>query len=193
MAKGKNKWHKQTLRMRDDHVWEASPGCNVFVADRGAVRFDYPHDWVIIPGDTATEPIKFYDKAPPDDDCVLQLTLLRLAPEFDWSNLPLRRMLADCVRGDDDTPTPLADVRVVRRQDLELAWTERGFIDDNEKREARSRSCLARAGRILPFLTLDFWPEDAPRVEPVWDTVLRSLRLGQIITDPTKGRRFGYG
>jgi hypothetical protein len=45
----------------------------------------------------------------------------------------------------------------------------------------------------VPFLTLDFWPEDAGRLESVWDTVLRSLRLGEYIADPRKGARYGYG
>jgi hypothetical protein len=189
----KSKWQKQTLRMRKDHLWKASPGCNVFVADRGAVRFDYPHDWVVIPGDTATDPIKFHDKQPPDDDCVLQMTLFRLNPEFDWSGLPLPTMLADCVKGEDRGVTVLGPVRVVRRQDLELVWTETSWLEEKEQREARSRHCLARSGTIVPFFTLDFWPEHAARWDPVWETLLNSLRLGEYIADPRKGARYGYG
>jgi hypothetical protein len=189
----KSKWQKQTLRMRKDHVWKASPGCNVFVADRGAVRFDIPRDWVIIPGDTATDPIKFYDKQPPDDDCVLQLTVMYLNQEFDWSGLPLATVFNDCVQREDKGVIALGEIHVVRRQDLELVWSETAWTEETEQREARSRHCLARSGTILPFLTLDFWPEDAARLEPVWDTVLRSLRLGEYIADPRKGARFGYG
>ena len=30
-------WEKKTLRLKDGHGWQARPGCNVLVADRGRV------------------------------------------------------------------------------------------------------------------------------------------------------------
>jgi len=42
-------------------------------------------------------------------------------------------------------------------------------------------------------LTLDFWPEHTERLNPIWDTLLASLRLGEYIKDPRTGARFGYG
>lgn len=36
--KKKMSWQKETLKLRDRHYWTAQPGCQVFVADRGAVR-----------------------------------------------------------------------------------------------------------------------------------------------------------
>src|SRR5215210_1801244 len=76
-----SKWQKRTLKLRDDHTWSGRPGCRVFVADRGAVRFDFPQDWIVIP---QADSIRFHDKQPPDDDCVLGVSYLRLPP-IDWS------------------------------------------------------------------------------------------------------------
>jgi hypothetical protein len=185
------KWRKTTLKLRDDHQWDgATPGYNVFVADRGAVRFNIPQDWVIIPGPDA---IKFYDKQPPDDDCILQMSLMRLNPEIDWTGLPLRQMFEATTGGDGREVTPRGETKEIRRQNLEIVWREYRFIDENENREAFSRSCLSRSGTLLPLITFDFWPEDAQRLDPVWQEILQSLRLGQYIKDPRRGARYGYG
>ena len=53
-------WEKKTLRLKDGHGWSARPGCNVLVADRGAVRFDYPEGWVVVPDERGS--LKLHDK-----------------------------------------------------------------------------------------------------------------------------------
>src|SRR5919199_982170 len=179
-----SKWKKQVLKMKPDHGWRAKPGHKIFVADRGAVRFDYPQEWVVEPGEKS---VKFYDVAPPDDNCRLEVSFMRLPP-IDWSGLPLQQLVEVAVKGDERNPIAEEEMRYVKRADLELAWTEITFIDPVEKREARSRICVGRGSNIQPLITLDFWPEDAERVNPVWDEVLRSLELGQYIQDPTRGK-----
>src|SRR5438876_933263 len=89
-------WQKETRKLRDRHYWTAQPGCKVFVADRGAVRFDFPQEWVIVPG---SDSINLYDKAPPDDDCVLAVSYLRLPP-IDWSGLPLATLVEQTTKDD---------------------------------------------------------------------------------------------
>jgi len=42
MKKGRPKFVKEILGLRDGHDWSTRSGCKIFVADRGAVRFDYP-------------------------------------------------------------------------------------------------------------------------------------------------------
>jgi hypothetical protein len=37
------------------------------------------------------------------------------------------------------------------------------------------------------LITLDYWPEDAVWLNPIWDKVLYTLELGRYVTDPTKG------
>lgn len=185
-AGGMPKWSKKSLRMDEDHTWRARPDHKIFVADRGAVRFDIPADWVVV---TDEKGLRLHDRQPPDDSCVLELTVFYLPPGIDWDDLPLATMLAQAVdaRGADLLGrTPVAHVL---RSGLEIVWTETRAIDPGEQREARSRHLLARAANIQAFISLAFWPDDAQRLEPVWDEVIRSLRVGEFVDEPLRGPR----
>ena len=46
---------------------------------------------------------------------------------------------------------------------------------------------MARGSDIQPFITVDYWPEDAQRFAPVWDEVVRSHRVGEFVTDARRG------
>lgn len=185
------KWTKTTLQLAKDHKWTGTPGYSVFVADRGAVRFEYPSDWLVTPGDDS---IHFNDKKPPDDDCILQMSLMHLTPQVDWTGLPLNELIEVVTSSTDrivlsrDTPV------LIRRQNLEIAWRESRVVDPVEHREAIALSCLARSGTLLPLITMDYWPEDRGRFSKVWDHVIESLRLGEYIKDPRIGaspQRYG--
>jgi hypothetical protein len=178
------KWSEQTLRMDDDHGWRCKPGYTIFVADRGAVRFDFPEDWVVV---TDEEGIKLHDKQPPDDNCRLQLSVFRFPAGLDWTGVPLASMLEQSVDKDDEDRISRSPIARVLRPGLEVVWTEVRRIDPGEKREARSRHLFAGGADVATLITLDYWPEDAPRFEPVWDEVLRSLRLGEYVDDPRRG------
>ena len=65
-----------------------------------------------------------------------------------------------------------------------MAWTELRVVDPVEHREARSRFCLGRSDNVHCLVTLDFWPEDEARLDPVWDRVVHSLRPGVWVADP---------
>jgi hypothetical protein len=187
----KPRWQKQTLKLRKNHNWTGTPGYVVFVADRGAARFEVPQDWIITPGDDS---IRFYDKQPPDDDCLLQFSLLRLNPQIDWTGLPLQELFNAAFQGDDREKIARGEPTHERRADLELIWREDVFLDPKEQREARECMCLTRSGTIMPFLTFVFWPEHEERARKVWAHVLKTLRLGQYVADPRVGpRRGGYG
>ncbi len=220
------KWTKRELWMDENHGWRCKPGYTIFVADRGAVRFDVPETWVV---EADAEGVKIHDKPPPDDNARIQLSIFIPPPVVGWDGLPLATMLADALagRGREETrrsrvagpghPTllrrdridPLADaeeeddfisqdpITHVLRPNLEIVWTECRRIDQTEQREARSRHLFAR-GRgtppgatqprdILPLVTMDFWPEDAPRCNTVWKELVRSLRVGEYVDDPRRG------
>lgn len=177
------KWDQKAHRLKENHGWKAKPGYKIFVADRGAVRLDFPEDWIVEPG---TDSVKFHDRPPPDDDCLLQVSIIHLPPAIDWSSLPLTQLLEAAIESDSRGVVPGGEVTHVRRPGLELARTEARFTDALEQREACSRTCLARGANIQPLITLDYWPEDSERVVPVWDEVLRSLQLGDYIKDPTR-------
>src|SRR5215475_10196695 len=179
------KWKKHTLKLKNSHTWKAKPGYNIFVADKGAVRFDIPRDWLV---DPQPDSFQFHDRQPPNDDCRLEMSYLRLPPGIDWSKLPLSQLLHQLTQDDPRKPFHVGEVQTIQRPDLELAWVEIAFIDPAEKREGRSRLCLARRANLQPCITMDFWPEHAERFCPVWDEVLRSLQLGVYVKDPTRGQ-----
>lgn len=185
MSEPDKQWTKETYNLPPGHAWKSRPGYRIFVADSGAVRFDFPQDWVVIPGDDA---IEFHDRPPPDDDCVLKVSVMHLPPvKGGWGVLPLERLVREVVRGDSRGVSGGEDVVTVRRDDLELAWTEVRFTDPTENRPALSRCCLARARNVQPLITLDFWEGDKEKFAPVWDEVLRSLQVAVPIGDPRRG------
>ena len=187
------KWDKRDIRLPEDHGWRARPGNVVFVANRGAVHFEIPREWVIEPiGSTPA----IYDKKPPDDNCRLQLSVFPLPPGMDWSGLPLAEMLQAALDGRPDDPEEEVDPTAERgeivaytKRGLEFAWTETRFIDKKEQRPALSRTLIARGNDVQILITFDIWEDDKARVLPVWDGVLRSLRLGEYVDDPLKGPR----
>lgn len=168
-------WSRKRLKLRKDDDWLPKPGWKGVVAYRGAVRFDIPERWVFEPGE---ETQLFRDCKPPDDTCGLQLTIFHLTAGVDWAKLSLSHLLYEGVRGHSEVEVVRqGPIITVPRQDLELVWTEARLVDPQEKREAVSRTCTARSGLIQPLMTMDFWPEDLARWDPVWHEILRSLRL----------------
>ena len=157
-------WEREHLPLPDDHHWKVRDGYKLFIADRGALRFAIPGDWIVTPG---SDSIRFTDREPPDDDCLLQASIIHLPPGIDWTGLPLMKLLDDMIATDS----------------RKLAWIESSFIDPIGKREARDRACFARGYDLQAFITMDYWPEHRQRFIPVWDEVLRSLRLGEYVED----------
>lgn len=179
------KWDKKTLELKDGHSWKSRPGYRIFVADRGAVRLDVPVDWVFHPD---PDSFKFHDAEPPDDDCVLAVSFNRLLPLTNWDVAPIDQFLKSLVEKDDrGLHTSAARMIKINRFGMRFVWSEHGFIDPVEDREAISRMLIGIGGNIQCLITMDYWPEDAARVTPVWDEVLRTLRLGVHIPDPTTG------
>jgi len=169
-------WEKKTFKLRDGESpggWTAKPGNNVFAADRGAVRFEYPQNWIVEPAKDGS--IHFYDKQPPDDDCTLAMSVMYLNDEIDWSGLPLNLMIRDMARRDKRPVLELGDVVEIRRERLYAAWTEVKFMDPKESREAFSRMCLAKWSNVQTLITFDYWLADAEKMIPVWDNVMESL------------------
>ncbi len=179
------KWKKQNVKLKKNHGWRANPGYNVFVMDRGAVRFNIPQDWVIEP---ESGYIKILDRKPPDDECALAASYIHLRKGIDWSALPVGELLRNVVENGDREVVSRGEIIEQERDDLSLAWTELRVIDPAEQREAFSRTCIARGqNNIQALITFDFWVTDAERLQPVWDETLRSLEIGWFIADPSRG------
>jgi len=177
------KWNYQSLKMKANHKWTARPGCQIFVADRGAVRMDVPQGWVMKIDEVS---VKFHDQEPPDDDIRLEVSFMRLPPA-DWSNFPLADALRDVAENDSRPMEVCGEITTVKRPDVRLVWLESNFIDPVENRPARSRIMLAMGNNIQSTVTMDYWIEDADRAVAAWNNVVHSLRLGIYIADPTTG------
>jgi hypothetical protein len=186
MAKKKNslKWIKETLELKDDHRWETNPGYKIFVAGRGAVRFDVPQDWVFEPDEKS---FRFTNADPPDDDCRLEVSF-NLLPPGDWDMFPLKSTLKQVMQKDSRDVLEWGEVVTVPRQTARIMWIEIRFMDHQEEdREAFSRTCIGIGSNVQCLITMDFWADQADRFTPVWDEVMRSLVLGLFIRDPRTG------
>jgi hypothetical protein len=177
-------WEKEELKLRSGHGWRARPGHKIFVIDRGAVRFDYPQEWVVIPDEKS---VTLHDREPPNDEVRLQVSYLRL-PSIDWSGLSLASLVEAGMEGDERSIRTRGPIKEMRRDDLELAWREIGFVDSTENRDARSRLCIARRSNLQCLITFDFWATDLPRCDDVWNTILATLEMGEYVADPQRGR-----
>src|SRR5919202_2637223 len=115
------RWTKQTLRLKEHHGWRVRPGFKIFVADHGAVRFDIPRDWIMVPG---TDSIEFRDRPQPDDDCLLPVSVMRLNPQIDWSGLPVATLLDEVIAADERPVLSRGKTVKQAGPGLDLAWTE---------------------------------------------------------------------
>lgn len=184
--KNKPEWIKETLELKANHRWQSKPGYKVFVAARGAVRFDVPGDWIFEP---AEKSFKFTDREAPNDDCCLEVSFSHL-PDGDWDLFPLKATLRRIVADDTRNAIATSDVFTVKRQTARIVWAEIKFIDSEENREAFSRICIGLGSNVHCLITFDYWADQADRLTPVWDNVLETLTLGLYIRDPLTGLAF---
>src|SRR5664279_2163836 len=129
-----------TMRLKDNHTWQAPDGYKIVVMDRGLVSFNIPVKWVV----TDMQPFTVRDAPVPDDKAGLQVTAWQLPHGVDWTELPLAPMLLNATQ-DTKLPT-LARSELIRnpRTDIELVWIEDRFIDPTEHREAYTSNAAAR-------------------------------------------------
>ncbi|MDZ4765634.1 MAG: hypothetical protein SGI73_13875 [Chloroflexota bacterium] len=185
----KPKWKKQTLRLDDNHTWNAPDGYVILMLDRGAVRFNIPQGWHT---DWKDNHLQLYDHKPPDDTAGISVTIFHLPPHVNWEQLPLKQLLEQSTNEERDVEKHgeelwRSEVLTITRPDIELCWMEVKFIDPKEKRPAFGRHAVARGFDVAALITFSLWEEDVERFAPVWAEVLRSIELGRYIDDPTKG------
>jgi hypothetical protein len=185
-SKGKPTWIKETIALKDNHRWKTKPGYKIFVAGRGAVRFDVPQKWAFKPDEKS---FKFFDKAPPDENCGLEVSF-NLYPGADFSSVPLEDIVNQIAERDSRNVIAKGEVITAQRQTARIVWIELKFIDSQENREAFSRICVGLGSGVQCLITFDYWADDADRFTPVWDEVLRTLTLGLFIRDPSTGLAF---
>ena len=190
MAKRKKhnlNWVKETFDLKPDHNWQAPSDYKIFVAARGAVRFNVPSNWFFEPKENS---FRFADKKPPDDDCSLEVSFNQLPPG-DWNLFPLKSTLKKVIAEDNRDVIETREIVTVKRQTARILWGEIKFIDHQEEpREAFSRICIGLGSNVQCLITFDFWADQAEQLIPVWDEVMNSLTLGLYIRDPLSGKAF---
>lgn len=194
-------WRKGVFDLPHDHGWTAKPGNKVFIADRGALRFEIPQGWLVEP---SRRSVKFRDAPHPDDTMVLEVTIFYAGygMNIDWSSLPLHQLIKDVTSDDASTRRGRASRRrrgregtkrgspiTVKLGNLEMAWIESEFFDPGEKRPANSIQAITRDSQksIHALLTLSHWPEDTQRAKSVWNDVLGTLKMGEHFDSPLRG------
>ncbi len=171
----KRKWQESVHKLGPHHNWKAKDGYNIFVADMGALRFDIPQGWVVVPGETS---YKLHDRQPPDDECVVEVTVNYLPPA-DFTDFPLEAALADVLKDGYETATYRGPVESERRGDTRLAWAEIRYTDTSVMRGAVAKTLIGLRRTIQFLLTMAYWQDDVAQFEPVWEEILRSVRMGE--------------
>lgn len=180
------KFEETVLKLKEGHTWRCKPGYKIFVLGQGALRFDVPQDWVVQPDERS---VKLYDRQPPDDDCRLEVSLLRHS-QIDWTGLTLDQLILGVMaEKPGQTPETIPEIHRQNRPGVELVWVEKAFIDPQQGSPARTRIAIVRGTNAHALITLDFWEADAGRVFPVWEEVMGSMDLGLQVQDPTIGER----
>ena len=49
------RWEPKIFKLPQNHGWTARPGNKIVVADRGALRFEIPQNWVVAPSTKSVE------------------------------------------------------------------------------------------------------------------------------------------
>lgn len=177
-------WQKRTYKLDANHKWKAKPGYQIFVADWGAVRFDFPQGWVSVPVEVS---IRLCNKQPPDDDAALEVSVTHLPP-VDLSGLSVAYLLRELARKDKRGPVlSTGEIVEEKRGELEIAWKSMRWFDVNEKREACSYACLARRKLTQAYVTYDYWQDQSEQFAEVWPNVIETLQVGE--QPPGFGRR----
>ena len=193
-----NNWRKGYLPLPPNHGWRTtSPKNSLFIAERGAVQFEFPREWMIIPSRKGT--IMIQDKPYPEENMrfdvgVGQLfredgvPLRRIGVSVDWE-LPIdEAFMASMIKPEDEMLT-VGKLRFASGPTFEAAWRQVSFIDKEENRKLFSRTCVARATSTCGVITLNFWPEYASKANRAWRLMMATLKIGEYIEDPTLSQK----
>ena len=174
----------RAIQLESGHSWKAAPGCRILIIDGGAVRFDYPAEWVVRP---TPKYVFVIDRYPPDDRCLLAVS---------WRRIPIRALgISPAALLDRLAPleTRPADYRgqtfQVFRPPLQVAWTETRFVEPIYGDNVCTRMCVARADCTQAVFLLDYRPGTEATVDAVWKTVVDTLAIGDYIEDLRAGTR----
>ncbi|HEU0168076.1 MAG TPA: hypothetical protein VFS62_09890, partial [Chloroflexota bacterium] len=125
----------QRLKLKKHNRYFAKPGNRIFIANAGAVRFDYPAKWIVEPGDNGA--IHFYDRKPPTHHAIIQMSVFEFMAQgqVDWTTLPLQPLFVDATRGPTTDPRTLlssSELKELLRPGLEAVWRDHLMYDHED-------------------------------------------------------------
>lgn len=171
----------EKLTLKPNHTWKCRPGQAICVLDRGAVRFDFPRHWV---ADHQPGAVLLHDRKPSNESCDLGVSVFNV-PGAAAAGLPLDDLVNSC-KGDREA-YERSEIFHIARGDDQIAWLEEKYIEATQKRDARFRVAVARGSAVHCLITMNYWASRAATLERVWNEVLRTLVLGEMVEDPASG------
>ena len=185
MAK-QRKMDRQVFKLPERHRWKAKEGNQIFVANKGDVRFEFPGGWVFDrTSGGAGKSVRFYDGHPPDDNIRLEVSVIHV-PDPRAFSAPLADVLNGSI-GDIGENCRRSEAFAMKLPEHDLALLDLEYIDPVEKRPAHSLYCLARGAGIHALISIDYWPEDSAVALAAWEDVLGTLKLGEYLEHPFFG------
>src|SRR6516164_2063270 len=106
-----------------DHrgTWKARPGYRILIMDQGAVRLDFPKDWL---AGLDSKYIRIVDREPPDDRCSLLVSCRTISSIV--AGFPVRELLQEVTAEDsrDRRVLERGPITTLFRQPMEGAWRQ---------------------------------------------------------------------
>ncbi len=194
---------KTTHALPAHHGWTSADGYQIFVANRGDVRFEFPAGWSVGHQKNA---IVLSDKPSPKESCRVSVTIFHLPPEAgaSWrSETDLAQVVRDTTRDDatgehrDGTRSPFprrpaSDVTSGSgggaASTHEWAAIEWAWLDTSDARvgvEPRwviHRHVQVRRAALHVLISFEFYEDEADRYAVHYDHLLATLRLAEPVT-----------
>lgn len=179
------KFKKRKIKLKKDHLWEAPKGYQLLVMERGAVHVCFPRGWLIKP---KHDTMCIHDVEPPDDNCRIQISMFRFHP-IAVGKMPFEKIVRQVLSKESDTD--FFDIKPIvfqNRPGMKMAWIERKYIDPDFHRPILSRTFFALENNIQVLISFDCWNDDAVKFQDVWEQMLKTLKLGHYVSDPSTGQ-----
>jgi hypothetical protein len=176
--------------LKKDHGWTAPKGYQVLVVDKGAVHICFPSGWVANPTDIS---MRLSDVEPPDDSCRIEVSYVYLDRRISDESFSLEQAMKVICKTkaiDDVEYFDWKEPVFLRRDDFRLAWVERKHTDPTFFRPVISRSLIGVGNGVYLMITYNCWADDVLKFNPVWQTMLDTLKLGHYMPDPSTGRTY---
>ena len=197
-----------TLKLPDNHGWTAAEGYQVFVANKGDVRFEFPAGWTFSHGKSA---VTLSDKPSPHESVRVSLTIFHLPPEAGASwrrDTDLAELVRDTTREDasgqrDDgttSPYPRRPASEITRgtgggaaSTHEWAAIEWAWLDTSDEKvgvEPRwviCRHVQVRRAALHVLISYEFYEDEAGKYARHYDHLLATLRLAEPVTLEGRG------